>query len=278
MKSILSRKFRLGLALVMSSSVSVAAERFNHDGRLLPPQSNVYHAVLFNTPEADAILASMQILPVDNPWNEDISRRPLLPNSDAMIARIMSDLSSSRRTMRAFQEMNFVLVPDTQPLVPIQFVDYPDESDPGPWPIPSNMPVETWPSQTGDLTLEQWQQDIYDTGGDRHSIIVQPGAATCWETWQAKLVGTQWQASNGARFDLNRNALRPQAGPRAMLQACPCFQPLSVTTKRSAVWSSTAAALLWRARVASTSTLPGITLPLFRPLRPTCPPWANDCA
>src|SRR4029434_809947 len=30
-----------------------------------------------------------------------------------------------------------------------------------------------------------------------------------WETWQAKRVGTAWQASNGAKFPLNSNALRP---------------------------------------------------------------------
>ena len=28
--------------------------------------------VLFDTPEADRILAAMQIFPPDNPWNEDV--------------------------------------------------------------------------------------------------------------------------------------------------------------------------------------------------------------
>ena len=44
---------------------------------------------------------------------------------------------------------NFVLVPDLQPLVPIRFVSYADESDPRPYPVPSNLPIEGWPSQTG---------------------------------------------------------------------------------------------------------------------------------
>jgi hypothetical protein len=171
----------------------------------------------------------MQIFPVTNAWNEDISRRPLLPNSDAMIAQIITDLGSSRATLRAFQEMNFVLVPDSQPLVAIAFVDYPDESDPSPYPIPGNLPIETWPTGTGSLTLQQWQQDTNNLGGDRHAIIVQPGSASLWEMWQAKLVGTNWQASNGAKFDLGSNALRPagwtsgDAAGLAMFPALPRY-------------------------------------------------------
>src|SRR5439155_24861249 len=40
--------------------------------------------VLFDTPEADRIAQAMQIFPPDNPWNEDVSALPTLPNSDAI--------------------------------------------------------------------------------------------------------------------------------------------------------------------------------------------------
>lgn len=205
---------------------SVVAERINQEGRILGPPPVITNSTLFNTPEADAILAAMQIFPVTNAWNEDVSRLPLLPNSDAMIAQIVSDLGSTRRTLRAFQEMNFVLVPDSQPLVPIRFVDYPDESDPGPYPIPANMPIETWPTGTGSLTLQQWQQDINNTGGDRHSIVVQPNNGFTWETWQALLVGTSWQAANGAKFDLKSNALRPSGWTSGDAAGLPMFAAL----------------------------------------------------
>lgn len=185
------------------------AQRINHEGRILGDLPVVTNAVLFNTPEADAIVSAMQILPTTNPWNEDISRRPVLSNSDAMIAQIIADLAADRRNLRAFFEMNFVLVPEAQPLVPISFLLYGNESDPSPYPIPANLPVETWPRLTGSLTLSQWQEDVNSTGGDRHAIIVQPGSGLIWETWQAKRVGANWQASNGARFNLNTNGLRP---------------------------------------------------------------------
>lgn len=205
---------------------SARSERINHEGRILGPLPVVTNSILFNTTDADAIVSAMQIFPVTSPWNEDISRRPVLPNSDAMIAQITADLSASRRTLRVFQEMNFVLVPDTQPLMPVEFVDYPDESDPSPYPIPSNMPIEGWPTETGGLTLQQWQQDTNNVGGDRHSIVVQPGSGYFWETWQAKLVGTNWQASNGAKFNLNTNGLRPAGWTSGDAAGLPMFPAL----------------------------------------------------
>lgn len=202
------RRFRCLEVFVLCISFSCIAERINQEGRILGPAPVVTNSVLFNTPQADAIVSAMQIFPVTNPWNEDISRRPTLPNSDAMISQIITDLATNNRTLRVFYEMNYVLVPDNQPLVPIDFLDYPDESDPSPYPIPPNMPIETWPKDSTN-TLSDWQRDRYNIGGDRHSIVVQPGAGFIWETWQAKLSNGVWQASNGAKFDLNSNSLRP---------------------------------------------------------------------
>jgi len=118
--------------LLVAGTCSFGTDRINHEGRVLGPEPVVPTPILFNTPEADAIVSAMQIMPRDSAWNEDISRRPVLPNSDAMIAQIISDLRSDRRMLRAFHEMNFVLVPDDQPLVPIEFIYYPKESDASP--------------------------------------------------------------------------------------------------------------------------------------------------
>lgn len=213
----------VGLVLISGRAF---AERINHEGRILGPPPVVTNSILFNTPQADAIVSAMQIFPTTNAWNEDISRRPLLTNSDAMIAQIIADLQTTRRSLRVFQEMNFVLVPDAQPLASVNFIDYPDESDPSPYPIPANMPVETWPSQTSGQTLQQWQQDVNAWGGDRHAIIVQPGIGNIWEMWQAKLVGTSWEASNGAKFDLKTNGLRPLGWTSGDAAGLPMFSAL----------------------------------------------------
>ena len=200
-----------------------AGPRINHEGRILGLAPNVSGPVLFNTAHADAVVAAMQITPVDSPWNEDVSHRPTLPNSDAMIARIAADLGASRQTLRTFYEMNYVLVPDRQPDVPVAFFNYPDESDPGPYPFSGNLPVEGWPRSTNGLTLAQWQRNVNHDGGDRHAIVVKPGAGTVWETWLTQWTGTGWRASNGARFDLHTNTPRPAGWTSGDAAGLPMF-------------------------------------------------------
>jgi len=199
---------RLGLiavaALICMTSFSV--ERINHAGRILPNTPAITTPLLFNTPEADAVVSSLQILPRDNAWNEDISRRPVLSNSNAMINTIIAEITTRPKTLRGFYEMNYVIVPANQPKIPIAFVTYPTQSDPAPYPIPTNMPVEGWPKSTGNTLV---QNQTIDDGADRHSIIVDPGNGFLYETWRTLLQGGNWSAANGARFDLNTNNLRP---------------------------------------------------------------------
>jgi hypothetical protein len=216
--------------MLYTSLLYAANERINQEGRILGPLLAVTNTILFNTTNADAVVSAMQIFPVTNPWNECISNRPVLANSDAMIAQIVMDLHTNRAVLTPEFEMNFVLVPDNQPLVPIQFVTYAGDSDLnggtypyGLYPIPTNMPIESWPVGTGGQTLYQWQTN---TGGDRHSIVVQPGAGFSWETWQARLVGTNWQAGNGAIFNLNSNDLRTDGDTSGDAAGFPMFSAL----------------------------------------------------
>lgn len=218
---------RLAWFLLLSAASFGSAERINHAGRILGALQTPTVATLFNTPQADAILSTLQVFPTSSAWNEVIINRPLLPNSAAMIAMIRSELATNRRNFRAFYEMNFALVPNNQPLVPIDFITYPDESDPGPYPIPANQPIELWPVNTEGQTLDQWQRDVYNWGGDRHGLMVQPGTGDLYETWQMKkLASGAWQASNGAKFDLDSNAMRPAGWTSGDAAGLPMFPAL----------------------------------------------------
>lgn len=219
------------LCVLMLSGFSSSAERINQEGRILGTVPAVTNAILFNTSNADTVVSAMQIFPVTNPWNECISNRPVLANSDAMIAQINSDVGSSHRKLSLFQEMNFVLVPDVQPLVSNKFVTYPDDSDLnggvfpyGRYPTPTNQPIEEWPTGTGSQTVFQWQTN--NDGSDRHSIIVQPGTNWIYETWNAVRIGTNWQAANGAIFNLNSNGLRPDGLTSGDAAGFPMFPAL----------------------------------------------------
>src|SRR5438067_2049763 len=98
-----SRIFAVALTLCLHVA---ASDRVNQEGRKLPPLPKFTQPVLFNTPEGDAILSAMQIMPLDNPWNQDISKRPVLANSDAMIAKI-----GAAKVLKYNLDMAFVLVP-----------------------------------------------------------------------------------------------------------------------------------------------------------------------
>jgi hypothetical protein len=219
--------FKFTTCLIMFlSALHLPAERINQEGRILGTLPVVTNAILFNTSKADAVVSAMQIFPVTNPWNECISNRPVLTNSDAMIAQMQFDFTNgltgssiaSHQKLHINFEMNYVLVPDNQPRVPVYFFNYPDDSDldggispTGLYPIPTNQPIEAWPlglTLNGTpQTLQQWQtNDVF--GGDRHSIMVASGGGYIWETWEMLLTPTNWNASNGAKFDLNTNALR----------------------------------------------------------------------
>ncbi len=207
-------------ALLLPAAALSGAERINHAGRILGPEPVVTAPVQFNTPQADAIVAALQIMPRDNAWNEVVAGRPKDAGSNAMIAQIRADVVAkhSPPTLQVFTEMNYVLVPPTQPLIGIRFVLYAEDSDfnggtspVATWPIPAIMPVESWPAgRPAGETLDTWQRTVNHE--DRHSIVVQPGATPrLFETWQAVLTGNSpaWQASNGAIFRFDSNALRP---------------------------------------------------------------------
>ena len=167
--------------------------------------------VLFDTSEADRILSVLQILPPDSPWHEDISNRPVHEMSAAIVRSIGADAPLGFNL-----DMNFVIVPPDQPLVNVRITEHPNESDPGPFPVPSNAPIENWPLARNEdtkalpspgMTLEQFQRE---GTGDRHLIIVDPAHGRFHEFWQARLTDTGWQASQASTFDLHTNRLRPE--------------------------------------------------------------------
>src|SRR5262249_4458233 len=113
-------------------------------GRVLPPMPEIKEPVMFNTKEADAILAALQGFPVEHPWNEDISQRPLLKNSKEMVATVGND-----GKLAVNLDMGFIIVPPNQKKVDVKLArnqgeSYASESDKGPFPAPDNMPVEDW--------------------------------------------------------------------------------------------------------------------------------------
>ena len=215
----MARRGRLSVvtaAVAFMAAVSIAAT-----GRSF---SGLSRAVMFDTPEADAILAALPVFPRDNPWNQDISSFPVHRDS----SRIIESIGGARQ-LDYNLDMNFIIVPPDQPRVPVKITLYPQESDPGPFPIPSNAPIENWPMHRNEdtaalpkagQTLEQLQRD---GEGDRHLIVVDPENGKLHELWQARKRDTGWEASTAATFDLRTGALRPERWTSADAAGLPIF-------------------------------------------------------
>jgi hypothetical protein len=140
------------------------------------------------------IISGCQVFPAENPWNRDISNDPLDPNSSNYIAHMNGGTKFLHPDFGSNPSYGipFVVVPGTQPRVPVSFY-YADESDPGPYPIPPNAPIEGGASSTGD----------------RHVLVLDRDSCLLYEMFDAHYVPPGWQCGSGAVFDLKSNKLRP---------------------------------------------------------------------
>ncbi len=191
-----------------------------------PPQKKLHveKPLLFNTPEAGRIVAAMQVFPKDNPWNADISKWPVHANSAKIVASV-----GNEKPLRYNPDMAFVLVPENQKRVEVELTEYSGESDPGPYPVPDNVPIEGWPVfyhrdlANKKLTLEDVQRDKENMGGDRHAIVVDPAAMKLYEFYQLKRTATGWQAAQASVFNLASNDLRPDEWTSSDAAGLPLF-------------------------------------------------------
>ncbi len=162
-------------------------------------------------------LAGCRTFPVGNIWNVPIDQMPVDANSAAYIATIgatdgmHADFGSGLWDGGPIG-IPWVDVPGTQPLVPITFT-YSDQSDPGPYPIPSDAPIEGGPGSEGD----------------RHVIVVDRDACILYEMFYAwpQDSGTWWTAGSGAIFDLGSNDLRPDGWTSADAAGLPILPGLA---------------------------------------------------
>jgi hypothetical protein len=135
-------------------------------------------------------LGGCPVFPASNAWNQTIISAPVHPLSAQIISHIQAIGNKSvHPDVGSTFGIPFVVVPQSQPLVPITYDAYGDESDPGPFPIPPNAPVED--------------------GSDSHVLVLQQGTCQLYELFGARRSGAGWVAQSGAKFDLTTGALRP---------------------------------------------------------------------
>ncbi|HXK12443.1 MAG TPA: hypothetical protein VMT70_22585 [Vicinamibacteria bacterium] len=213
---------RVGVPLLVA--IAGAAALALAAPRVRPPMPEMKAPVTFGTPEADRVLEAMQVFPPDNPWNQDVSKARVAADSAALVASIGAD-----KPLGYNLDMGFILVPKDQKRVPVKILEFPNESDPGPYPVPDNAPIENWPltvnEDQGALPKPgQTLEDLQRNGtGDRHVIVVDPVNGKLYEFWQGRRTDAGWQASNEATFDLRTGALRPERWTSSDAAGLPIF-------------------------------------------------------
>jgi hypothetical protein len=142
-------------------------------------------------------ISGCDIYPADHIWNIPVDTLPLDANSAAYVATIGSgdhmhaDFGSGLWDGGPIG-IPFVTMPGDQPQVPVSF-DYDDESDPGPYPIPPDAPIEGGS----------------DSDGDRHVLVLDRDHCVLYELYYAfPQTDGSWEAGSGAIFDLSSYALR----------------------------------------------------------------------
>lgn len=160
----------------------------------------------------------MQLFPADNPWNKDISGSPTDANSAQIVAQfaatgVHNDFGSGLWEGAPIG-IPYVVVCANQAKIPVLYRgngyddNYGDESDPGPFPIPLNAPIEG------------------NGAGDAHVIAVDYENKKLYELYNASVNGNKWEASSGAVFDLQSNALRTEGWTSADAAGLPIFPGL----------------------------------------------------
>lgn len=155
-------------------------------------------------------IGGCQVFPPNNPWNQSVANAPVNTNSAAYIASI----NSTRQLLHPdfgsdpTYGIPYSVVPKAQAFVPITFNAYGAESNPGPYPVPLNAPVES--------------------GSDRHVLVVDAGNCHLYEMYDAQQVGAGWTCASGAVFDLNSNVLRPNGWTSADAAGLPILPGLAL--------------------------------------------------
>ncbi len=152
------------------------------------------------------------VFPASSVWNKRVDKLPKHKRSK----KIVKAIGASRYVHADFGSglwaggpigIPVTVVDSSQPKSFVDFL-YGDESDDGPYPIPSDVAIEGGPG----------------ADGDRHAIIVDRDSCTLFELFD---LHPSWNAGSGAIWDLHSNALRPRGWTSADAAGLPILPGLA---------------------------------------------------
>jgi hypothetical protein len=160
--------------------------------------------------------APLPLFPPDNWWNVDVSSAPVDPNSANFINFIGATQGlhpdfggdvDPADPLAGIYGFPYIVVPGTQPLEPVKFVEFGNQSDDGVPGRPAGYPIPL-----AARTQPKWIEAGAPGGGDGnddHMLIVDRDHRTLFELYHAHWTGVRWEAGSGAVFPLDSDARRP---------------------------------------------------------------------
>jgi hypothetical protein len=204
---------RRGLAVGAGCAIGVLA--LAPSAPALGPYPSLGGCSVFPRPPA-SLSPTAPSLPTEAAWNQDVSRAPVAADSAAVISYIDSHggdrLHPDFGSPRAYG-FPYAVVDSGQRQLPIHYTAYGDESDPGPFPIPSDAPGEGGAG----------------SDGDRHVLVVDRSSCVLYELYRAFFRGgaqPHWDADSGAEWNLRSAARRPDSWTSADAAGLPIFAGL----------------------------------------------------
>ncbi len=158
-------------------------------------------------------VAGCPLFPADNFWNTPVDSLPIHPRSEAWIDSIgrqtgfHMDFGSGTWNGGPIGIPYNLISGAGGTWYTLDFY-YPDESDPGPYPIPPSPLIE-------------WG------GSDHHILIVDADDCILYEIYDASLHNGAWSGGSGAIWDLSSNALRPETCTSADAAGLPILPGLA---------------------------------------------------
>ncbi len=161
----------------------------------------------------NASLNGYDVFPASNPWRTDISTAPVDPLSSAYLATLGTHSVRAEFGSGLYAGgpigIPYIVVNNSTPLTALK-IGYPAESDAGPYPLPSNTPVE-------------W-------GGDKHALAINCDSNVLYEVYKfSGLTSTgAWMVGSSAKWDLTKTSgvQRPLGWTSADAAGLPIFPGL----------------------------------------------------
>ena len=160
--------------------------------------------------------------PSTNAWNTNVASLTPDPNSAAIVAAAgFAGLSTHVNFGSSVEDggIPYVIVDSTQtPAVPINVIDYANESDVMLAPFPSNAPME------GDLPDCSGWPDTYQ--GDSHVLVLDRSKCFLYETFNTNRCNGQYNSSSETIWDMKNSESRPWGWTSADAAGLPIFPGL----------------------------------------------------